>query len=84
MNVKLKKTVARRIKVARAELGWNQSDLAEQLQVNQNMVSQWESGEIGITMDTLERIAQALNKLPAWFMQPTAEAISVKKATARR
>ncbi len=80
--VAVKETVAKRIRVARAELDISQATLAESLGVSPQNVAKWETGEINIGVDTLERIAFALSKDIEWFFQPFA--IQSKKGQARR
>lgn len=79
----VKKTVAKRIRVARAELGISQSELAEELGLTQNSVSKWESGKVSIGVDTLALIAEALHKPITYFFQEF-EQVDVKKEQARR
>ena len=69
-DMSAKNTVARRIKVARAERDISQAHLAEMLEVSSQNVTKWESGEINLGVDTLERIANALGKPIEWFFEP--------------
>lgn len=71
---------ARRIKAARAELRWNQEDLAEQLGVSQNQIAKWESGKANIGINTIQRIAGALGKPMSFFVE---EDISLPKEERR-
>lgn len=80
MEIKL--LVAKRIRVARAELDISQSDLASTLGLTQNSVSKWESGKVSIGVDTLALIADALQKPITYFFEPFE--MEAKKAQARR
>ena len=66
----IKQTVARRIRMARAERGVNQAELGDLLQVNQKLVSRLESERVNIGVETLERIAHALQKPITYFFEP--------------
>jgi HTH-type transcriptional regulator / antitoxin HipB len=86
----IKQIVARRIKVARAERGLNQADLGELMHVNQKLISRFESGRVNIGIETLQRIAAALQKPLTYFLEPfedvpnstlSARATSEKKAS---
>lgn len=81
----VKKTVAKRIKIARIERELRQSELAELLGVNQQNVARMEKGEIGIGVETLARVAVALKKPIEYFFQEFEDvAIESKNAQARR
>lgn len=54
---KLSTTMQRR----RKELGLSQTDLANKLGVSQGIVSRWENGEENLTIETIAKIAVALN-----------------------
>lgn len=54
--------VARQIKKIRTQSGYTQKDLAEKLGVIQQYVSKVESGSENVTIDTLKRIADILDK----------------------
>ena len=69
-DVSAKNTVARRIKVARAELDISQAELGERIGASAQNVARWEKGEINIGVDTLEHIANALGKPIEWFFEP--------------
>lgn len=66
----MKHIVSKRIKVARAEQDLSQADLAEMLHLSPQNIAKWESGEINIGVDSLERIALALEKPIEWFFLP--------------
>ena len=53
--------IASEISMKRQDLGLTQADLAAKLGVTQSMVSRWEKGETNFTLDTLCRIADALD-----------------------
>ena len=72
-GVKLRKTVepesspervdvARQIRKVRTQSGYTQKDLAEKLGVIQQYISKVESGSENVTIDTLKRLADILDK----------------------
>lgn len=54
--------MARRVKSFRIDLGWDQSELAEQSGLSKDTVASIESGRRGATLDTAIAIADALGK----------------------
>lgn len=82
IELSAKNTVARRIAMARAEVDWSQADLADAIGAHAQNVARWESGEINLGVDTLERIADAFHKPMEWFLQPVQ--VELKKAAAKR
>lgn len=84
LGMTLKQTVARRIKVARAEMGLNQGELAELLGITPQGVTKLESGKIDVRIETLGRVAAALHKRIDYFFQEFESVESVKKEQARR
>jgi transcriptional regulator with XRE-family HTH domain len=74
-----KRVVAKRIKLARVERELKQKDLADLLGVNQQNVTRFESGNVSIGVDTLARIAAALNKPVGYFFEEFDE-VPTKKA----
>lgn len=79
----VKRTVGKRIKIARIEREIRQGDLAELLGVNQQNVARMESGRFGIGVETLARVAQALRKPIAYFFEEFEE-VEIKNVSARR
>ncbi len=67
--MELKAIIAKRIRLARVERGWNQSTLAEAIASNQKYISRVESGKLNMSIDRLNQIAQALNKPIEYFFQ---------------
>ncbi|GAX06139.1 XRE family transcriptional regulator [Secundilactobacillus pentosiphilus] len=53
---------ATRIHMLRAEAGLTQSQLGELMSVPQSSIARWENGGTNITVETLEKIARAVNK----------------------
>lgn len=53
---------AMRIHTLRAEAGLTQSQLGELMSVPQSSIARWENGGTNITVETLEKIARAMNK----------------------
>lgn len=80
----VKKTVAKRIKMARLERDLKQSDLAEMLTVNQANIAKIESGRVSIGVETLARIAHALHKPIGYFFEEFEDVQSLPKAQAKR
>lgn len=56
-----KMTAGKRIKKIRQEKGLSQKELGKKLGVSQQMIGQWEAAKANPQMDTLEKIANALN-----------------------
>lgn len=50
----------KRIRELRRERGWRQLDLAEQAGISENYVSDLEQGKKEVCLQTLERLAEAL------------------------
>lgn len=81
----VKKTVAKRIRMARIERDLKQSDLADMLQINQANIAKLESGTVNIGVDTLARVADVLHKPIEYFFQEFEQVeFESKKAQARR
>lgn len=59
--------VIKKIKIAMAEMGLNQSMLAKKLGVKPNTISQWLSGTNSPKIDTLKKIAKATGKPVNYF-----------------
>ncbi|OQY99618.1 MAG: hypothetical protein B6D41_00915 [Chloroflexi bacterium UTCFX4] len=64
----IKRIVSERIKLARIERDINQAQLAERMGVNQQMVAKLESGRVSVGIQTLDRVARALNKPISYFV----------------
>jgi len=81
----VKRTVAKRIKMARIERDLKQSELAELLETNQQNIARIEKGEMGEALETLARVAQVLHKPIQYFFEAFDDVeIEVKKAPAKR
>ena len=63
------KTLGKKIKIARIELDLNQTELAEKIGAKQKSISRYETGLSMPSIDTLLKIAKALKKEPAYFLQ---------------
>lgn len=50
------------IQTLRAKAGLTQSQLGELMDVPQSSIARWENGGTNITIETLEKIARAMNK----------------------
>jgi transcriptional regulator with XRE-family HTH domain len=64
----LKLLVASRIRQGRREKGWNQTEAGHRAGLSQQTWGSYETGEINIPLDTLERIAQILEKPIEFFV----------------
>ncbi|GLX71425.1 helix-turn-helix domain-containing protein [Paenibacillus glycanilyticus] len=61
--------VGKRIRLHRKANNYTQEDLGEMLQIDQSYVGRIERGEINITLDTLNKIADALQINPAELLE---------------
>lgn len=60
-NANIKEKIGIKIKLLRTKLKYSQEKLAEYAGINKNTIGMIERGEISSTIETLERIANALN-----------------------
>lgn len=63
------KRLGKKIKIARIELDMNQSDLADKIKAKQKSISRYETGLSMPSIETLVKIAKALKKEPAYFLE---------------
>ncbi len=63
------KKLGKKIKIARIELDMNQTDLADKIKAKQKSISRYENGLSMPSIDTLVKIAKALKKKPAYFLE---------------
>jgi transcriptional regulator with XRE-family HTH domain len=63
-----KKKLGKRIKLARVEKDLNQDQLAELIKAKQKSISRYETGTAVPSLETLMKIAKALNKSAAYFL----------------
>ena len=63
------KKLGKKIKIARVELDLNQTDLADKIKAKQKSISRYESGLSMPSIDTLVKIAKALKKPAAYFLE---------------
>lgn len=88
----LKSLVGTRIRQARREANLNQQAAADLAGMSQQTWASYETGKINVPLDTIERIAQVLNKPIAFFtvadyeytMKAAMPEIESKKSQARR
>jgi len=59
----LAKAVARRIRQARERAGLTQEALAQRVRVETTTLSRYERGELGVSLEMLDRLADALDML---------------------
>ncbi|MFH1149303.1 MAG: helix-turn-helix transcriptional regulator [Actinomycetota bacterium] len=62
-------TIGKRIQMAREEAGISQYELASRSGFSQSAVSHYELGRRGLRLENLRRIAEALNKPLACFLE---------------
>jgi len=63
--------------MARLQLGWSQTQLAEAIDVSMRSVQQWESGQRNPKNRSLVALSGALGKPVAWFFEDDSEAAEV-------
>ena len=63
------KKLGKKIKIARIELDMNQTDLAVKIKAKQKSISRYETGLSMPSIDTLVKIAKALKKEAAYFLE---------------
>jgi len=63
------KKLGKKIKIARIELDMNQTDLAVKIKAKQKSISRYETGLSMPSIETLVKIAKALKKKPAHFLE---------------
>ena len=63
------KKLGKKIKIARIELDMNQTDLADKIKAKQKSISRYETGLSMPSIETLVKIAKALKKEPAHFLE---------------
>ncbi|MBQ0070379.1 MAG: helix-turn-helix transcriptional regulator, partial [Spirochaetales bacterium] len=56
-NIKVANTIGNNIRTLRINMGFNQSNVAAFLHVDQSLISKVEKGERGLTSDMLEKLA---------------------------
>ncbi|MCK8494612.1 helix-turn-helix domain-containing protein [Spirosoma sp. RP8] len=57
----IKQIVGQQIKQARLKAGLTQQELAEKLEISQTTVNKYETGRQNFTIETIQKIATALN-----------------------
>jgi len=83
MGRRARKQLARRVRVLRLLRGWTQEELADASGLHRTFVSLVERGQCNISLDSLERLAQAFDLgLPELFAMP--EALRRPRAAAAR
>ncbi|MBU0504123.1 MAG: helix-turn-helix domain-containing protein [Candidatus Omnitrophica bacterium] len=63
------KKLGKKIKIARIERDLNQTDLADKIGAKQKRISRYETGLSVPTIETLVKIAKALKKPAAYFLE---------------
>lgn len=61
----LRHILAKNVRNRRNAMGWSQEDLAEAANLNRTSISSIETSKFATTIDTIERLAGALQS-PAW------------------
>ena len=67
-NEKLQQIIASRLKSARDDLGLNQADVAEVLEIKRNAYSQIETGRNSLSVEHLVKLPSILGKPTTWFL----------------
>lgn len=62
------KMIGNRIREARKEVGYNQTELADFLGISQTAIAKMEQGEIALISEHLYAIANALNRPVSYFL----------------
>jgi transcriptional regulator with XRE-family HTH domain len=62
------KKLGKRIKLARVEMDMTQADLAQATKIMQKSISRYETGVSIPSLETLEKIAEALRKPFGYFL----------------
>lgn len=76
----LKMLVSARIREGRREKGWNQTEAGHRAGLTQQTWASYETGEVNIPLDTLERISKVLEKPIEFFVVANYE-YTVKAST---
>ncbi|MFA5115704.1 MAG: helix-turn-helix transcriptional regulator [Candidatus Omnitrophota bacterium] len=63
------KKLGKKIKLARIELDMNQTELADKIKAKQKSISRYETGLSMPSIETLVKIAKALKREPAYFLE---------------
>ncbi len=63
------KKLGKRIRLARVEADFTQTDLANKIHAKQKSISRYETGASVPTLDTLMKIAGVLKKPSAYFLE---------------
>ena len=63
------KKLGKRIKIARVEADLTQTELANKIHAKQKSISRYETGASVPTIETLTKIANALKKSSAYFLE---------------
>jgi transcriptional regulator with XRE-family HTH domain len=72
------------IKAARLGRGYSQSDLADMLSLAKQTISQWENGDCVPTIESLVRLAKALNVDPTHILSGVSSDLAPAKGALRR
>ncbi len=73
MTRKQNENLIKKIKIAMAEVGLNQTSLAEKLGVKPNTISQWLSGTNSPKLETLKKVARATGKNINYFFDSSTQ-----------
>jgi transcriptional regulator with XRE-family HTH domain len=78
------KTVASVVRRLRKERGWSQEDFAGRCRLHRTYVGAIERAEENITLQTLDKLAAALQVRPAQILEPALAGIGGRPAPRRR
>lgn len=72
-----------RIQIAREECGMNQKSLAEQLNISQSSLSNYEKGKRRLYLSDLQKIANVLDKPLDYFLLPISQMAPIEPNEAK-
>jgi transcriptional regulator with XRE-family HTH domain len=76
----LKERFGRLVAANRRRKDWTQAELAEASDLSEDMVARLEKASVGVSFDTIEKLANALEVDPAELFSPTANKAKQRKA----
>jgi len=78
--MELRKAFARNLRIARASVGFSQEELADLAELDRTYISALERCLYSASLDTIERIANALKVEPAELLRPLDRKSARRKA----
>lgn len=81
----LHRQIGKNLRAARVALGWSLAGVAYRMDVRENTVSRWETGERRLDVDTLYRVAKALGRDPRDLLpEPSADVVKLPERRAEK